>query len=467
MAQLRWQNAAVLAKLEVTPGTFLAPSGSTDGILAENIVLDYDSQNVTTNESTGSLDSRGPIPGGLKCSLGYDVYLKGSGIPGVAPEWDELMQICSWGSTVTKTDIGPAVTISITGGNTIADSGNGLAALTVGSVFSSLGFANTGNNKELMVATSAAGSLTVTNPDGSAPGLTNESAGASVTLRRGIAGVAAAAGSTTGFTAATPWAATDQLYRGMPVLLSGNPATPAWAGISDYLATRVASITDLMGVALSASTKLSIPANVLYKPVSNGIPASSQEFYVDGLKFQFAGMCGNVDFSFPTGGACKASFKFGGMFQGKSDAAVPTPSYDGTRPGILRASPFLLNRQACALSNLSLQTGAQMEYPSNPNQTEGFDPPQITKRDMAGNIDPYLTLGATRNIFADFRAGTQALIHTRLLGGNAANPGQRIALTIPKAQYTGYKPDNKNGLATENLPFFPFGQDAGGFLCIY
>lgn len=465
---LRWQNAVTLAKLEVTPGTFLAPSSSTDGILSENIVLDFNMNMVQTNESTGSLDNRGPIPGGMNCALSYDVWLKGNGVPGTVSEWDELMQICSWGSTATKTDIGPLTTLSVSGGNTIADSGSGLAALTAGTDIYVLGFANAGNNKELLVATSAAGSITVTNPDGSVPNLTNESAGASVTLRRGLAGVAAAAGTTTGFTAAAPWAGTDQLYRGMPVLLSGNPATPAWAGIADYLASRVALITDLMGSALTTSTKLTIPANVLYKPISNGIPSSSQEFYVDGVKFQFSGMCGTVDLSFPSGNACKASFKFVGMFQGKTDAAVPTPTYDGTRPGVLKGSPMLLNRLATALSTLSLSTGAQTQFPDNPNQPESFDPAIILSRAMQGSMDPYMTLGATRDILADFRTqGKTAIIHTRLIGGNAANPGQRIALTIPKAQYTGYKPQNDGGLAKEQTPFFPFGQDAGAMLCIY
>src|SRR5438132_529930 len=134
MGVLRWQNDAVLAKLEATPGIFLSPSSSTDGVLVENVSVDFNPQNVTTNEVTGSLDNRGPIVGGLQCSISFDAYLKGNGVPGTVPEWDELLQIASWSSTVTKTDIGPGVTYSITGANTLNDSANGLAAATVGTV---------------------------------------------------------------------------------------------------------------------------------------------------------------------------------------------------------------------------------------------------------------------------------------------------------------------------------------------
>jgi hypothetical protein len=466
MALLRSQNAAMLLKLEGTEGVFTSPSSSTDGILVENPTIDFNPQNVETDEVTGSLDSRGPIVGGLQCAIGFDVYLKGNGLPGVAPEWDKALQICSWGATATKTDI-TGVTFATTSNVNITDSANGLAALTVGTVIWTSGFANAANNGEFIVTASAAGSITVTKPDGTAPALVNESAGATVTLRRGIVGTAAAAGTTTGFTAASPYAATDQIYRGMPVLLSGNPATPAYSVIADYLASRVALITDLMGSALTTSTKISIPANMLYKPISSAIPSGSIEFYMDGVKYQFAGVRGSVSLSFTAGGACKASFRLTGMYIGKSDAAVPAPSYDGTRPGIFRNSKFLLNRAATALRTLNLDTGAQPQYPADPNQIEGFSSPQITDRNMTGDMDPYATLVATRDIMSDFRSGVQAIINARLTGGNAANPGQRVSLLIPKAQHTSYKPGSDGKLATEQVGFFPFGQDAGAMLCIY
>jgi hypothetical protein len=463
---LRAQNAAMLLKLESSEGVFNTPSSSTDGILVENPDVSYNPQNVETDEVTGSLDSRGPIVGGMQCSITFDVYLKGNGNPGVAPEWDEAMQVSSWAPVATKTDI-TGTTFAVTGAANITDSGSGMAALTIGTVLYTSGFVNAANNGEFLVSASAAGSITLTKLDGSAPALVNEVAGPTVTLRRGIAGVAATAGATTGFTAQAPWGNTDQIYRGMPVLLSGNPATAAWSVIADYLATRVALITDLMGVALSASTKLSIPANVLYKPISSAIPSGSIEFYLDGVKYQFAGCRGSVRFSCPAGGACKASFSLTGMYINKLDAAVPAVTYDGTRPGIWRASKFLLNRLATALKTLNLDTGAQTQYPADPNQSEGFSSPQITGRSMSGDMDPYATLIATRDIMAAFRAGVQAIINAVLIGGNASNPGQRISVLVPKAQYTSYKPGKDGKLATEQVGFFPFGQDAGAYICIY
>ena len=466
MPLLRARNAALLLVLEASEGVFQAPSASTDGILVEEPSINFNPQNVETNEVTGSLDGRGPIVGGLQCELGFSAYLKGSGIPGVAPEWGDALKVCGWGESVTLTSV-TGTTYSITGTNSVNDTGSGLAAFTIGTVLHMSGWANAGNAGEFIVTAAAAGALTLAKPDGSAPGLTNETAGASVTLRRGVAAIAATAGSQTGFTAQAPWSNTDQAYRGMPVLLSGNPAIPAWAFLADYSAARVAGLADLFQSALSVSTKASIPAHLLYRPVSTGIPSASAEFYLDGVRYQFSGLRGTVSFEAQAAGPAKASFQLSGLFVAKSDAAMPSVSYDGTRPGVFRNSKMLVNRQLAALQSLSLDSGNNLVFPENPNVAEGFDPPLIVERKLAGAMNPFATLIATRDIMGDFRVGTERILHARIMGGPATQPGNRIGLTIPAAFYTGHQPRNRNGLATEETQFFPRGQDSGAYLAIW
>lgn len=465
MPVIRSRNGAMLFVLESVPGTFQAPSPSTDAILVESPQISFDPQNVETNEVTGSLDGRGPLVGGMKCQISGSFYLKGSGKPGVAPEWGDLMKAGAWSETVTKTDI-VAVTLSITDGNTVADSGSGLAALTVGTVLYMDGWVNAANNGEFLVATSAAGSIVLTKTDGSGPGLVNEAAGPSVTLRRGIAGTAATAGTTSTATLQAPYAASAQLYRGMPALLSGNPATPAFSFISDYTAARIASFTELFGVALSAATKASIAANVLYQPLSSAIPSGSCEYYIDGVLYRFKAARGSVELSFTAGGACRGQFTMSALFVSKTDAAVPVPIYDSVRPPTWRNSVFNINRLAAALSAFSLNTNGQLEFPDNPNSSEGFDGPEFTGRRVSGSMDPYATLVATRDIMADFRSGASRILHARATGGVGA-PGNRVALTVPSAFYESYGPGDKNGLATESVGYFAQGQDSGAQLAVY
>jgi hypothetical protein len=381
---------------------FQAPSASTDAILVEAPDVDLQPQNVETNEVTGSLDGRGPIPGGIQVPFNFTVYLKGPGTPGVEPEWADLMRACAWAVDVTNTSITAATIAFNATGDHITDSGSGFGPLTVGTAIHVSGAPDAQNNGEFIVTVSAAGDIQVTKPDGSAAGFVTAAAGPSITIRRGIAAVAATAGTTTSFTAQSPWAGTLQIYRGMPVLLSGNPATPAFAFISDYTAVRLATLADLFGSALSAATKASIPANVRFTPASASIPSLSMEYYMDGLRYRLNGVRGRVSFQFDAAGACKASFAMRGLFESKTDAAVPATVYDGTRPPTFRNSRFLIQRIQAALRTLSIDAAAEPVYPSNPNASEGFDAPLHVSRNLTGRMDPYARLVATQDLTGAF-----------------------------------------------------------------
>ncbi|MDP6815746.1 MAG: hypothetical protein QF582_21195, partial [Alphaproteobacteria bacterium] len=72
----------------------------------------------------------------------------------------------------------------------------------------------------------------------------------------------------------------DQVYRGMPLDLTGAPA--ALAFISDYAGgSKTAGIADLLGSAPTAGgTQYQIPANVLYAPASTSIPSLTLYLYL-------------------------------------------------------------------------------------------------------------------------------------------------------------------------------------------
>ena len=70
MAALRSRNAVVLYKEEVTEGVDPTPAAGTDAVLVEDVSLDFNPTIVQTNEVTGSVDSRGPITGGIPAQDG-------------------------------------------------------------------------------------------------------------------------------------------------------------------------------------------------------------------------------------------------------------------------------------------------------------------------------------------------------------------------------------------------------------
>lgn len=271
----------------------------------------------------------------------------------------------------------------------------------------------------------------------------------------------AAGGSTTTAVLGTSAAGTAQLYRGMPIDFTGVVSGSSF--IADYTAGKVATLTDTMGGSIVATTNYQIPKNVLYKPASSSISAATIYAYRDGLLYKFVGCRGNVEFELTSGGGGMLRFTFTGMFSSKTDTAIVTPTLDTTRPPIWKGGKALVNRTASAMQKLSINCNNQLTNPDNPNATEGYDPTEIVNRQMQGNMDPLETLVATRDIMADFRAGTTRILHARY--GSAT--GNRVGLTIPAGQYSNQTPGDRNGLEIVGVPFDCTGQDAGAFLCFW
>jgi len=384
---LRARNAALLAKIEAVEDTPETPSASVDAIKAENISITYSTDQIQTNEATGSLDGSGPIPVGTSVSITFDFLMRGSGTAGVEPEVTALMKACAWSETITA------------------------AAIPV-------------------------------------------------------AAEAATAGSATTATLGASFAATAQLYRGMPLTLTVNPATAVTPFISDYSpdgASKVATLTDTFSPVLDGTTECQIPPNVLYTPASDSVPSTTMEFYQDGVQTILAGCRGAPVFNVQTRDVGRISFTFQGRFVSQADVAVPTATYDDTRPPPFIDAAMNLNRTCVALQNFSIDVGNNVVNTPDPCAEEGYGPAQITSRNMTGAIDPNKTLVGTRDVLTDMKAATEQLIHARW--GSVS--GNRLAVTVPAALWTGLSQGDRDGILTDEIAFFPSGQDSGAFICFY
>jgi hypothetical protein len=278
----------------------------------------------------------------------------------------------------------------------------------------------------------------------------------------------AAGGSTTTAVLGVTAAATAELYRGMPIALSGTVSSAALnqgvTFISDYTVGKLATLTETLGGAIVATTNYQIPKNVLYAP-SSAAPETSLTIYVynDGVRYRLVGCRGDVTFNLLAGGAAKMSFKFQGLFLDKTDQALPVATYDAVRPPIWKSGAMLLNRLNGAAKTLSLNCQNTLAVPDDPNATEGYDAPVIVKRDPRGTLDPLETLVGTRDIMGDFRASTKRILHARY----GTTLGNQIGLTIPQALYLGQDPTDRGGLMAVGVPFEAVGQDSGAFLCLF
>lgn len=381
---MRSQNKLLLSKVESSEGVDAAPAASDDAIKCANLRVTYNGRIITTDEHTGSLDSDAPLVGGMTLGVSCEVFLKGSGAAGTAPEFDPLLLASGMSKTVTGTAVPAAAEACGAGGTTTT----------------------------AQLGSSASG--------------------------------------------------TAQAYRGMPITLSEEVAGSSF--ITDYTAGKIATLTDTFA-AIDADTKYQIPVNVRYSPSSGSIPSLTHYVYQDGKLLKVGGSRGRWRLALNAGGEARLFFEFTGiLLESPTDVAVPsTPVFDDSQPIVFKNSVFKLNRTATPIQSLTLDWGNTLTNPDNPNKLEGFDPAIITKRDVTGSINPLAALVADRDALSDFRAGTQRIIHARL----GATAGNRVGVTIPAAQYTGYGEGDREGAMTEELAFKAVGRDAGAFLTFY
>lgn len=114
MTNYRTKNQTVSAKVETTAGVDAVPT-MLDAILCEDPQASYELETQDTNESTGSLDDRGPVVGGGRRGFTCAAYLKGSGLAGTAPEAGRLYRGCAMRESLLAAELtgtGTAATAS-------------------------------------------------------------------------------------------------------------------------------------------------------------------------------------------------------------------------------------------------------------------------------------------------------------------------------------------------------------------
>lgn len=299
-----------------------------------------------------------------------------------------------------------------------------------------------------------------------------------------VAATALASGTVNSATLGTPFAATAQLYRGMPLQLAGGSSGGRIAHVIDYTAARVAQLTDQFGTALATAVTAALPANWTYAPTSpadaaarvTDHPSGTLYIYEDGVLRRFAGLRGMVDFAGETARPGFMTFRFMGNYLGKSDVARPADTVpQHTAPTLAMGSSgvtssVLVNRLPLAVRNWALSTGQAMEVTDDPNTPFGFGPADIARRAPNLTLDPIDTLVSVRNVIADIEGGTRypAVIRCGTVAGN------RWSLTTPLTQPADISPGRRGIYRTEELSLLalnsgldPQNRDSDAVLCFY
>lgn len=253
------------------------------------------------------------------------------------------------------------------------------------------------------------------------------------------------AGSTTGGTLPSSASSTDGAYNGMTVFVTGGTGAGQSAVIAGYVgSTKVATFTNALGTALDATSVISIPPQVVYKPVSANFESVAFYINVDGVRHLMLGARGSVSFKLSAQAIPMWSFKFTGLYTTPSDVTIPTPNLtpfaaplasNAANTAGVNVSGFL----TAALSEFSFDLATAVNYRSLPGGVENVT---LTDRQPSGSV----TIEATTVGVKDW----WTLIKNVVLGpfsithGTVA--GNKVKIDAPQQQLTDPTYGDKDGI---------------------
>lgn len=252
----------------------------------------------------------------------------------------------------------------------------------------------------------------------------------------------------------TGFPATDGALVGRGIVIGFAP-NHAVALITSYVVVG-STVTIGLGKTLDVAPtnqEVEIPEGISYKPSEACPPTLTCYLYEDGVLKKYTGCRGTASWSVNAGGRPEMTIDLTGFFLSKADVALPIGSvvYQDVRPGIWRGGLMTIDAKRAAVEQMTVALNNTYPYPGDPNEQEGFLPPVITSRDIQGNVNPFETLVATRDIFTDFRNGVKRAIAALIpaADGNSHYTG----FTFPTAKYRSEGPADRNGLIAVNAPF--------------
>lgn len=278
---------------------------------------------------------------------------------------------------------------------------------------------------------------------------------------------AAASGTTTTVTAASPFGTTADAYNGMPLLVTGDQTFTT--GVVDYTGARVITLGETR-TALTSSSLLQIPINDLYKPSSDetAFINVSMYCYYDGTLYKFVGGQGTWSLTLTAGEFGVFTFTMmAQLLEAPSNTSLPSGAATALtgQPAPPRwvNGKSQLNKKTARCNTLRVDFGVQQVLPDNPEATYGFDPAAPIGRKIVGNINPYMDTNTNTALFTALAANTDVPLMA-ILGSTAGN---RMMVMLPTARLMDLSPGNRGGLGEFGIPFVANGPDVGCYVCFF
>ena len=282
---------------------------------------------------------------------------------------------------------------------------------------------------------------------------------AETTTAAAITGTAQA-GSAGSITLAAAASATDDIYNGMIITITGGTGSGGVGVITDYVgSTKVATVQKSTATFTpGASSTYSIAANVGYKPVSASFDSASIYFNNDGVLHVITGARGTFVLNAEVGEIPTIEFTMLGIYNAPTDTAAPATTYTNqATPLIFKAgntTAFSILGYSGCLMSLELDMANETVY----RELVGCDKSVIiTNRAVEGTCMIEAPTIAQKDFFTIANDDTTGIL-TMLHGTTAGN---RVTLLAPKVDIGNPSYEDSDGIQMLSLPFAAIPTSAG------
>ena len=282
---------------------------------------------------------------------------------------------------------------------------------------------------------------------------------AETTTAAAITGTAQA-GSAGSITLAAGASATDDIYNGMIITITGGTGSGGVGVITDYVgSTKVATVQKSTATFTpGASSTYSIAANVGYKPVSASFDSASIYFNNDGVLHVITGARGTFVLNAEVGEIPTIEFTMLGIYNAPTDTAAPATTYTNqATPLIFKAgntTAFSILGYSGCLMSLEFDMANETVY----RELVGCDKSVIiTNRAVEGTCMIEAPTIAQKDFFTIANDDTTGIL-TMLHGTTAGN---RVTLLAPKVDIGNPSYEDSDGIQMLSLPFAAIPTSAG------
>lgn len=204
--------------------------------------------------------------------------------------------------------------------------------------------------------------------------------------------------------------------------------------------------------ACGMSETIAAGSKVTYAPVSESFSSCTIYVNIDGVTHKITGCRGTVSLNMTVGQIPVYQFELMGIYRAPVDVSFSSigTTYSGFQtPQIFNntnSTGFQFHGYAAELSSLELQVGMEMVYRELVGNTKEV---LLTDRNTAGTVQFDAMTMATRDYFTD--AVTSDTGNCTVTHGTTA--GNRVKLTVPRANITTINYTEQNGITQYTVPF--------------